>query len=286
MITAQELSRKIKDLPPLPDIVVRLLRASRDPNTPIREMVELISYDPALTAKVLRLCNSAYYGMPRHITSIQEALVYLGTDTLVNFVLAGCLSTFYQQAHEGYGLAAGELWRHSIGCAIAARHLARTESSGAQGEAFTAGLLHDVGKIILNSYVASSLEEIAARVEERKITLDEAEREVLGFSHADAGAELARAWNLPPSLIEAIAFHLNPTRAENHPRIVAIVHLANILCHSFGIGIGNDSQAYAFHPVALKIMGIEVTDLSRISQDVHGEFRKAEELVGIIAEAA
>ena len=117
MIKLEHLVKKIEDLPPLPEIVVKLLKASRDPNVSMREMVELIKHDPALTIKVLRLCNSSYYGLPRKINSIQEALVYIGTDTLVNFVLAGCLSTFYQQAQTGYGLEKGELWRHSVGCA-------------------------------------------------------------------------------------------------------------------------------------------------------------------------
>ena len=112
MISLDELTSQIHDLPPMPDIAVKLPHASRDPEFSLREMVDLIKLDPGLTTKVLKLCNSSYYGLPRKINSIQEALVYIGTDTLVNFILAGCLSSYYQTAQEGYGLERGDLWRH------------------------------------------------------------------------------------------------------------------------------------------------------------------------------
>lgn len=285
MLTLDALTQKIKDLPPMPDVVIKLLEASRDPNVALRDMVELIRIEPALTIKVLRLCNSSYYGLPRKINSLQEALVYIGTDTLVNFILAGSLSAFYRQAQEGYGLAAGELWRHSVGCAIASQRIAADEDEADRAEAFTAGLLHDVGKIVMNSYISAEFQEIRAIVMSQQISFEQAEREVLGFSHTDAGAEMARSWNLPSSLVEAIAFHQDPVRATEHKRLVSQVHLGNLVCVSFGIGLGNDGLAYTFHPVAMNEIGLEVADLYRMSLEVHEEFNKAQELVGLVAKA-
>lgn len=283
MIKLEALIKKIEDLPPLPEIVVKLLKASRDPNVSMREMVELIKHDPALTIKVLRLCNSSYYGLPRKINSIQEALVYIGTDTLVNFVLAGCLSTFYQQAQAGYGLEKGELWRHSVGCAIASQRIAKQWSEDAAGQAFTAGLIHDVGKIILNTYVGDAIEPIMKTVQEEQVSFTVAEKKVLGFSHTDAGAKLAKHWNLPDPLIEAIEFHQEPDKASLSSKLVSQVHLGNILCISFGIGVGTDGLAYTFHPKALEETGIEVSDLFRLSLDIHDDYKKAEELITLAA---
>lgn len=283
MIGLDNIIKRVEDLPPLPDIVVKLLHASRDPNGSTREMVELIKHDPALTIKVLRLCNSSYYGLPRKINSIQEALVYIGTDTLVNFVLAGCLSSFYQQAQGGYGLEKGELWRHSVGCAIASQRIAGERPEDSAGLAFTAGLIHDVGKIILNAHVGKEIDRILELVKLERITFGEGERRVLGFSHAEAGAQLARHWNLPEPLIETIAFHQEPERAVVAPRLVSQVHLGNILCLSFGIGVGADGLAYSFHPRALEETGLDVSDLFRLSLDIHDDYKKAEELIGLAA---
>jgi putative nucleotidyltransferase with HDIG domain len=275
------LIKQIEELPPLPDIVAKLLRLSRDPDVSTRELVDLIKHDPALTTKVLRLCNSSYYGLPRKINSIQESLVYIGTDTLVNFVLAGCLSTFYQQAQEGYGLEKGELWRHSVGCAIASSRIAAKDDPDAGGEAFTAGLLHDIGKIILNTFVGEEIEAILHKVENERLSFEHAERLVLGFSHTEAGARLAQHWNLPESLIDAIAHHQDPVNATVDKKLVAQVHLGNILCISFGIGVGNDGMAYTFHPMALNITGTQVSELYKMSLDIHDDYKKATELIGL-----
>lgn len=283
MIEMETLLKRVEDLPPLPDIVVRLLHASRDPNVSTREMVELIKHDPALTFKVLRLCNSSYYGLPRKINSIQEALVYIGTDTLVNFILAGCLSTFYQQAQDGYGLERGELWRHSVGCAIASQCIAAARDDDKAPQAFTAGLLHDLGKIVLDTYVKDEFEDINKLVKQENIAFTDAERRILGFSQTEAGARLARHWNLPEPLIEAISCHQDPVRARIDPMLVAQVHLGNILCLSFGIGVGNDGLAYTFHPKALEVVGLEVADLYRLSIDVHDDYKRAQELIGLAA---
>lgn len=285
MIDLKKIILQIEDLQPLPDIVVKLLHASRDPNVSTREMVDLIKHDPALTVKVLRLCNSSYYGLPRKINSIQEALVYIGTDTLVNFVLAGCLSNFYQQAQSGYGLGKGDLWCHSVGCAIASQRISNFNGDGDEGcgQSFTAGLIHDIGKIILHTHVGEEIDSILSLVENEQISFVEAEKQVLGYSQTEAGAILARHWNLPEPLIESIAFHQNPSRSKESPRLVSQVHLGNILCISFGIGIGNDGLAYTFHPSALEEVGIDVSDLFRLALDIHDDYKKAEELIGLAA---
>jgi putative nucleotidyltransferase with HDIG domain len=284
IISPQDLARRTGDLPPLPSAVSRLLEMSRDANVSLSQMAEVIRHEPALTTKVLRLCNSAYYGLPRKVTSLQEAVVYLGADTLVNFVLAGCVAAFYRAAHAGYGNLVGDLWRHSVSCAIASQLLADKCGEEKTGEAFTAGLLHDIGKIVLSAEVRARFDVIIERVRAENCTFEEAEREVLGFNHAEVGAIIAREWNLPVSLCEAIEFHHDPTRAEHFPRLCAQVHIANILCISLGIGLGNDGLAYAFHPKSLEATGLPISDLYPLTLRIHQQFAQAQALVGLMGD--
>lgn len=282
-ISLDEIISRVTDLPPLPEAVTRLMQLSRDPDSPLGEIVETVRLEPSLTLKVLKLCNSAYYGLPRAVSSIQQALVYIGTDTLVNFILAGCASAYYRQAHRGYGLAPGELWRHSVGCAFGASRLCGPEGSPDNVDAFSGGLLHDVGKIVLNTYVEAEFGQIIKIVRGENIPFEEAERRVLGFSHTDAGRMVAEAWNLPEQLVQVIAYHQQPLEAESFERLVARVHVANILCVSLGIGMGSEGLSYTFHPGAVDIVGVSLSDLYPVSAIMLKDFNNAEEMVGLAA---
>lgn len=281
MISLEELKERVQDLPPLPDLALRLMRMCQDPEVPPREIVEVIKHDPAITMKVLRLCNSPFYGLPRQITSLQEAMIYIGTDALVNFVLAGCLASYCQDENEGYGLEKGELWRHSVGTAICAQKVAEHAEPGMAGIAFTCGLLHNVGKIILNNYVAEAFPGMIELVEKRGMSFLDAEKQVLGYTHAEAGAAIAAHWNLPAEIVDSIRYQYNPTAAEEHKRLVAIVHVGNILCMSFGIGVGSDGLAYLFHPSAIKVLNLKIEDLFALSIEIHDQFKAADELLAL-----
>lgn len=281
MISIEALKKLVQEIPPLPDLVLRLLEMCRDPEVPPRDIVEVIKLDPAITMKVLRLCNSPFYGLPRKVISLQEAMVYLGTDALVNFVLAGCLSSFYSQENEGYGLDAGELWRHAVGTAICSQQIAEKVNPELTSMAFTCGLLHDVGKIVLNSFVAEEFQKMLEMVEKEGVSFLEAEKQVLGYTHPMVGADIARNWNLPEEIVESIRYHHEPLKAKKYQELVSIIHVGNILCISFGIGVGSDGLAYVFHPAALELLKINVDDLYTLSVDVHDQFKNAQELLHI-----
>ena len=281
MISLEELKEKVQDLPPLPELAVRLMRMCQDPEVPPREIVEIIKHDPSITMKVLRLCNSPFYGLPRQITSLQEAMIYIGTDALVNFVLAGCLASYCQDDIEGYGLAQGELWRHSVGTAICSQKVAEHAESGMAGIAFTCGLLLNIGKIILNTYAAEAFPEMLELVEKKGLSFLDAEKQILGYTHAETGGAVAAHWNLPAEIIDAIRYQYNPVAAEEHKRLVSIVHVGNILCISFGIGVGSDGLAYIFHPGAIKVLGLKIEDLFALSVEIHDQFKAADELLSL-----
>lgn len=282
MISIEELKAKVDEIPPLPDVVLRLLDMCRDPDVAPRDIVEVIRHEPAITMKVLRLCNSTFYGLPRKITSLQEAMVYIGTDALVNFVLAGHLSPYYQKENKGYGLDPGQLWRHAVGTAICSQKVADATDPSLSGSAFTCGLLHCVGKIILNTFVAKEFMHLLELVERTGIPFADAERKIIGFSYSEVGAQVAEHWELPSEIIDTIRYHLDPLRADpDNQKMVCMVHVGNIMCVSFGIGVGSDGLAYAFRPAALKKLNITVDKLFGLSVEIHDQFKNAEELLSL-----
>jgi HD-like signal output (HDOD) protein len=281
MISLEELKNKVQEIPPLPDLVIRLLEMCRDTTVAPRDIVEVIRHDPAITMKVLRLCNSTYYGLPRKVTSLQEAMVFIGTDALVNFVLAGYLSGYYASENKGYGLEKGQLWRNAVGTAICAQRVAERVDPTLSGSAFTCGLLHCIGKIILNTYVADSFSKIQDFVERTGTPFDLAEKKIIGYTHSEVGAALAEHWGLPNEIIESIRYYACPLKAPTAQKLVCIVHVGSILCVTFGIGVGSDGLAYVFHTGALEYLNIPSEDLFNLSVEICDQFKRAEDLLGL-----
>lgn len=263
-ITLDQIVCRVDDLPALPHIVVQVLKLTEDPNSTVKELNDVICQDQVLTAKVLRLANSAYYGYPRRIGTIVEAIVMLGFNAIRNLVLAASVQNILKQDVPGYRLEAGDLWRHSIACAMAALTLSKRVRYHKPDEAFIAGLLHDIGKVVLNVYVNEAYEEIVKRVHQFQISFLQAEEDVLGFTHAAVGARVVDKWNLPNSYVEAIAFHHEPQLAQENPRLVAIIHLADVLCMTMGIGLGGDGMYYSVVPQAFAALGLKPEDLESI----------------------
>lgn len=263
-VSLDQIVRRVNDLPALPHVVSQVLKLTDDPNSTVKELNDVICQDQAVTAKVLRLANSAYYGYPRRIGTIVEAIVILGFNAIRNLVLAASVHNMLNKEVPGYQLGPGELWRHSIACAMAARTLARRVRYPKPDEAFIAGLLHDIGKVILSVYVSETYDEIIQKVRQFQIPFSQAEEEILGFTHAVVGARVADKWNLPESLVQAIACHHNLQLAKENPRLVAIVHLADVLCMTMGIGLGGDGMYYSVAPQAFTALGLKPEDLESI----------------------
>jgi putative nucleotidyltransferase with HDIG domain len=281
MITIDDLKKNVKDLPPLPDVVMRLIQMSHDESVAPRDLVQLVKHDSAITMKVLKLCNSTFYGLPRKVTSLHEAMIYIGSDALVSLVLSGCIASFYQKSNEGYGLLESEMWRHAVGSAICSQIVAGHCAKEVLGVAFTAGLLHDIGKILLNSYVAAEFQTVIDLVEREGDSFVSAEMKVLGLTHPVAGAEIAEFWNLPSELVEAIRYHHEPSKATDFKKLIAAVHVGDIMCISFGVGVGADGLAYNFDPEALAVLNLDQSDLDTLSIDFHDQLKSAQELLEI-----
>jgi len=234
-----------------------------DPNSTAKDLNDVIIQDQSLTASVLRLANSAYYGFPRRISTVTEAIVLLGFSAIRGLVLAASVQDVMNKEMSGYALESGELWHHSYACGMGSRIIAKRIKMPAD-QAFTAGLLHDIGKLVLNYFMQESYQEVKRRVDQDKVPFMTAEAAVLGFDHAAVGARVAEAWNLPAELAEPIAYHHQPMTAPNQRRLASVVHVADAICMIMGIGLGADGLNYPLDPLALQTLGLDQEAVEQI----------------------
>jgi putative nucleotidyltransferase with HDIG domain len=258
------LVKAVEELPVLPVVVQKVIQLTEDPKSTAKDINNVLSQDQTLTAKVLRLANSAFYGFPRRIATVTEATIILGFQTIKSIVMAATVSEMLQKPLQGYALEQGELWKHSQTSAIAARMLAREIKFSRLEVAYTASLLHDIGKLVLNTYLREGYQEILEKVENERLTFTQAEEAVLGFNHAQVGAKICEKWNLPPELVEAIALHHEPERATITPKLVAITHIADFVSVSIGMGVGIDGFLYAVSPEAVALLGVSEAQIDRL----------------------
>lgn len=236
MSTLKELIASTHELQALPHSTARLLDLLEDPLVEADKLLAVIEKDPALTANLLKLCNSAYYGRKREVGSVKEALVMLGNRTVITLAFATSMGKVLRGDLAAYGLGKEDLWRHSLATACAAALVAADLGLAAQRDrAFTAGLVHDIGKMLLNRLLLKRLEWSAATAADSFV---EIEREVLGFDHAEAGAALAEAWHFPVPLVAAIRHHHEPATPAGADPIAAMVRAANLLTAAVGYGGG------------------------------------------------
>jgi len=234
-----------ENIPSLPDIANKILEQISNPNSTPKDFQEIISKDPVLTAKVLKMANSAYYGYSREIETISEAIVILGLNTLRSLVIAISAYTSLNREAEGYGLQKGGLWRHSLATAIGAKIIAKQNGYKETEKFFVAGLLHDIGKIILSKHILRYIDEISTLAKMRDISFEIAESEVMGFNHCTIGSDLANFWKLPQLFADVTKFHHSPEACiSNNVNIVEIVHIADIISYLMKVGLGKDGNYY------------------------------------------
>jgi putative nucleotidyltransferase with HDIG domain len=245
--------RKIKNLPTVPGIVAKISRMVENPETSAAEVGRLISQDQVLSAKVLRMANSAFFGMSRKISSISQALVILGFEVVKGLVLTSSVFDMIQKSMAG-------LWEHSIGCAAASGAVATLLGREDAEEILVAGLLHDLGKVVLALNLPEEMRLIANKVASGNILFYEAENQLLDFDHSELGQWLAEHWNLPESLAEPMRLHHRPEKAVLKPECTAIVHVADIIVRAKGFGNGGDMLVPPISMAAWEMLGLKKTD--------------------------
>lgn len=263
------LINKIEDIPTIPSTINNIMTLIEDPNSNPKDIEIEILKDQSITSKVLKLSNSSYYGFSRKITTISDATILLGFKTIKSIVLASGLSKFLvRELPDGYRLDKYELWNQSQTCAVIARYIAKKLKISNPEEAYIAGLIRDIGKIILNQYVAKEYDTIMYKVENEMKTFSQAEKEVLHFSHEEVGAGIAQKWNFPESLVESILYHHHPEKATIAPKLVSLVHIADAITMTLGIGLGSDGLAYTFSPSAISTLNIDNTFIQETIDEI------------------
>jgi len=271
----QQLVQAVRDLPALPEVVVRVMRLAEDPRTDAQSIARVIATDQAMAARVLKLANSAFYGLPRRVSTLSEAVVILGFRTIKNLAIAASTFELLNREVAGYWLQRGELWRHSLACAIGAQLIARRVRLPVSEEAFVGGLLHDIGKVAINLFVREQFDQIMERALQDRIPFVEAEQAVLGFNHAMAGGLIAEKWNLPPLLVSVIKYHHQPSSAPEKEPMISVVHLADLLSITMGMGIGGDGLYYVLEEGTLAMFGLEQADIDELCGQIVDQMAQA-----------
>ncbi|NOY79069.1 MAG: HDOD domain-containing protein [Calditrichaeota bacterium] len=271
----QRIVTEINNLPTLPQVVESVMSMVEDPTTTATQLAAIISKDQALMSKVLKVVNSAYYGMPRKITTLNQATVILGFNTIKNLVLSASIFGAFDDHYSNRRFSRIKFWEHSIGTAVGARVLSRRIGLGNPEELFVAGLVHDIGKVVIDEYLHDDFLKILDIVETRPVRILDAEKEVLSFGHPILGEWVATKWNLPQNLVTVIAYHHTPSLAHDYKKMVSVVHLADAISRIEGIGYGGDLQTPVIDPQSWETLQIPAEELGELILKIKEEFKKA-----------
>ncbi|SDI41186.1 HDOD domain-containing protein [Desulfosporosinus hippei] len=267
-IKLEHVLKRVHTLPPLPSSAIQVLELTKNPATSAKELETVIGMDPALTAGILRQANSAYYGYPRRISSLREAIVLLGFQVTQELAMSAAISPILKTNLLGYEIDQEGLWKHSLLTAMAARKVCQHCKLPYGEVAFTAGLLHDIGKLVISVYVQEVGDFLVQKAKDTPLTFVELEERVIGFDHARAGGFLARSWNLPEELVAAISFHHSLSNAQNHEELSSVIHVANGLSTLLGVDGGVDSPLNPIRQKALDLLDFQAPDLELLKDDL------------------
>lgn len=256
----QRIFKTLKDLPPMPQVVQKARKVLADPNSSFSDLARVIESDQGIVTRVLKMANSPYYGLSGNVSSVKHASIVLGTKTLMELLDLACSSEILGQTLEGYDLAAGDLWMHSLAVANGSQLIARRVNPSLELDAFSAGLIHDVGKIILDPYILERKAKFRSFASQRRDTFLAAEKDILGFDHAELASEVCERWQIPRHIVMAIRYHHDPA-PSGKDMLSHIVHLADAAAIMSGIGAGIDGMLYAINNDAMGLLRLKEDDL-------------------------
>jgi putative nucleotidyltransferase with HDIG domain len=263
---------KIEDLPTLPRTVLRISEFINDPRASAKDLSRIITDDQVLTARLLKLVNSSFYGFRRRIATVTEAILLVGFDAIRNLLLTTSVFELFPSRTAHLRRSQELFWDHSLGCAVGAKAIGTALRHEKLEELFVAGLLHDIGKIVELAMFPAEFEQIAAAVSARRLLIATAEMEILGFTHADVGRLLAERWNLPAKLTSVIARHHAPPGDGPYRVETAIIHIADIFARGLDLGTGGDDRIPPLDPGAWRLLGLSAASLDSIMASVLADF--------------
>ncbi len=276
----EKITSTIGELPASPAIVSAVMGLTADLNSKVEDLGKVLAADPSLTAKVLKLSNSSFYGRSRAVSSLKEAILILGFYTLRSIVMATSTHSLYFRKDNIQ--FSQKLWDHSLGCALAARLAGRLLDHPKVEEIFIGGLLHDIGKIILGQKLPDVYDRLVREIEEKHLEFHDAELAKLGFTHVDVGAVVLDRWNFPAELITGIRNHhqkFEPNNGGPAP-IGAVISLANHLSKRLAIGFADQRLSDEITAGCAERLGISAEDTSQLATELQARFVEEKQLFG------
>ncbi len=284
----KQIIERVQQMPAVSPNTLRILEMASDPNCETRAIASLVAMDVTFSTACLRTVNSAIFGLFTPIHTIDMAVNYLGRREIVNIVMHTGFKGLYSAPLSGYSANAGDLWTHSLRTAIAsmllAKSLLKTETADA---AYTAGLLHDIGKVITSDFLKVSLSEILHTLNRGDNTdFPTIEKRLISMDHTEIGQLLAQKWKIPKNIETVIRYHHVPGEApEEFRKLCSIVHIGDMLAMLGGFGTGLDSLSYSVDPVIWDILNLNDETISRLMLDIQTEFEKDQKkLAGLAGE--
>lgn len=282
-MTANELINKVKNLPPVSHAALKLVTLLEQPAISNDEIVQVLKYDNVLTAKLLRACNSPYFGLEEPVSSVDQAVLILGHQQILHIVLTIAFGSAMVVPLPGYAVESNELWRHSLITASAGEVVANEffDLNVEPPVAFTVGLLHDIGKLVMSQVLTAETQTaIRVVIDKKRVSRPEAEKEVIGTDHAEIGACLLQNWRLPVEVIEAVANHHHPI-VEPRPQLSTVAHLSNCLAHLVGSSPGWDSFALRVDDKVAETLGIDDARLESLVVAVRNSFERVDQFMAM-----
>ncbi len=237
---ALDVVKKMSALSTLPEVTAQIIRTVEDPRSTAAKLHQIVSHDPALVTRILKVVNSAFYGLPGQIGSVERAIVLLGLNAIKNIAVAASIGQLFRTGKMCDGYAAKDLWTHCIAVGVAARDLAKQMKSPIADEAFLAGLIHDTGILISLQSFPEQLRQVCAEAKDGRKTFCDLEKQIIGVDHQQLGSALAEQWKFPRSCQLVAGYHHRPqTLVEQNRMLVNVVHVADTLCshtkHGFNL---------------------------------------------------
>ncbi|MBT8352153.1 MAG: HDOD domain-containing protein [Deltaproteobacteria bacterium] len=264
--------RRVDDLPTLPSVIIRITEQVNNPRSSAKDLARVIVDDQVLTARLLKLVNSSFYGFPQKISTVTDAIVLLGFDAIRNLLLTTSIFNMFTGMNKKKKAWQEKFWDHSLGCAVGAKVIGNHIRYDKVEELFVSGLLHDIGKIVEMLFFPEDFDKVASNIKEKNTLMKSAEDEVLGYTHADLGKLLAEKWNLPQKLINTIEFHHEPDNAGRFIQEASVVHMADILCRALDIGSGGDDKMPFLNKIAWENLQMKLSTIEPIMDKIKLEY--------------
>lgn len=263
----------------LPEVYQRITAMLERPDYSVDALGTLISQDPGLSARLLKIVNSPFYGFPSNVDTISRAVTLIGSRDLNDIILATSVTRLFKGIPNDL-IDMDSFWRHSIYTAVAARQLAQYLGPDSSRErCFLIGLLHDVGSLLIYNKLPELAREALLRSHYNHIDIRQAETEALGFDHAQVGAELLRAWRLPGNLIMAVEYHHQPSLAPDYSGHAELAYLANCLANTSSLGKSPDGITVALQKIPLNLPGLDIKELKQIQEQTEAQFDAALQMI-------